>query len=145
MALYSGQGACLVPVRTIAEAADRMRANDSRDFLPEQVDIRNLNGDVNRTNVTRVRIAPPRMTGRMTMVRKGIAAANAKREVSRSTAVSLSLRMFFLLEAISSRAHTPKVINGSPTLHRVCPGTHRSSHVAIPAHVGVLPIQTSRG
>src|ERR1017187_633313 len=65
MALDSRQGACPVPVRAVADAAYRVCLENPRQFRPEYVDVRNTQDDVNRADIARVRVEPPRGAGRI--------------------------------------------------------------------------------
>jgi hypothetical protein len=63
MTLDSREGACPVPVRAVADAAYRVCAENPRQLLPEYVDVRDFQGDVNRADIARVRVEPLRVAG----------------------------------------------------------------------------------
>src|SRR5580658_3808550 len=63
MAFDSREGACLVPIGAVADAAHPMHAGDHRQFLPKYVDVGDFQGDVNRTDIARVSVEPPRCAG----------------------------------------------------------------------------------
>src|ERR1039458_2609194 len=63
MTLDSREGACPVPVRAVADAAYRVCAENPRQLLPEYIDVRDYQADVNRADIARVRVEPPRVAG----------------------------------------------------------------------------------
>ena len=70
MSFDSREGACPVPVRAVAESAYRVRLENPRQFRPEYVDVRDFQGDVNRADIARVRVEPPRVSGRSAQDRR---------------------------------------------------------------------------
>lgn len=70
VSLDSRESACPVPVRTVAESAYRVRLENPRQFRPEDVDVRNFQGDVNRADIAGARVEPSRVSGRSAQDRR---------------------------------------------------------------------------